>query len=72
MFSKYWKQGTLLIVVTFVAGTFITKAPGVAAKAEAAFSEVQHLLHDADILTSRSNGDMRRGCRENPFPIATY
>jgi hypothetical protein len=24
------------------------KAPGVAAKAEAAFSEAQHLLHDAD------------------------
>ena len=48
MFSKYWRQVTLLIVVMFVAGTFITKAPGVAAKAEAAFSEVHHLLHDAD------------------------
>ena len=48
MFSKHWKQVTVLIVVMFVVGTFITKAPGVAAKAEAAFWEVQHLLHDAD------------------------
>jgi hypothetical protein len=48
MFSKNWKQVTLLIVVMFVVGTFITKAPGVAAKTKAAFSGVQHLLHDAD------------------------
>ena len=48
MFSKHWKQVTVLIVVIFVVSTFITKAPGVAAKAEAAFPEVQHLLHDAD------------------------
>jgi len=48
MLSKHWKQVTVLIAATFVIGAFITKAPGVAAKAEAAFSEVQHLLHDAD------------------------
>jgi hypothetical protein len=36
MFSKHWKQVTLLIVVMFVFGAFITKAPGVAAEAEAA------------------------------------
>ena len=46
--SKHWKQVTVLVVVIFVVGTFITKAPGAAAKAEAAFSGVQHLLHDAD------------------------
>ena len=48
MFSKYWRQVTLLIVVMFIVGTFITKAPGVAAKTKAAFSGVQQLLHDAD------------------------
>jgi len=47
MLSKHWKQVPVLIAATFVVGAFITKAPGVAVKAEAAFSEVQHLLHDA-------------------------
>ena len=42
------EAGHLVIVVMFVVGTFITKAPGVAAKTNAAFSGVQHLLHDAD------------------------
>ena len=45
----------------FVVGTFITKAPGVAAKAEAAFWEVQHLLHDADT-------DGREVARASPGP----
>ena len=48
MFSKRWKQGTLVIVMIFIVGTFITIAPGVTAKTEAAFCGVQHLLHDAD------------------------
>jgi hypothetical protein len=48
MFSKYWRQVTVLIMVMFVVGTFITKALGVAAKTKAAFSGVQQLLHDAD------------------------
>lgn len=47
IFPKHWKQLTLLITVILVVGIFITKAPGAAAKAEAAFSRVQHLLHDA-------------------------
>ena len=38
----------MLVVVMFVVGAFITKTPGAAAKAEAALSGVQHLLHDAD------------------------
>lgn len=46
--SKHWRQVTVLIVVMFVVGTFITKAPNATAKAEAAFCGVQHLLHDAD------------------------
>jgi hypothetical protein len=37
---------TVLIVVIFVVGTFIT--PGAAASAEAAFSGARHMLHDAD------------------------
>ncbi len=45
--SRHWKQLTLLIVVMFIAGTFITRAPGAAVRAEAAFSGVRHLLHDA-------------------------
>jgi hypothetical protein len=48
MVSKHWKQVTLLIVVMFVVGTFITKASGVVAKTKAAFSGVQQLLHDAE------------------------
>jgi hypothetical protein len=48
IFSKHWKQLTVLIVVVFMIGTFITRAPGAAARAEAAFSRVQRLLHDAD------------------------
>jgi hypothetical protein len=46
--SKHWKLVTPLIAVMFVVGTFITKAPEAAAKAEAALSGIQHLLHDAD------------------------
>jgi hypothetical protein len=45
--SRHWKQFTLLIVVMFIIGTFITKAPGTVVRAEAAFSGVRHLLHDA-------------------------
>ena len=48
IFSKHWKQVTVLIVVMSVVGTFITRAPGAVAGAEAAFSRVQLLLHDAD------------------------
>jgi hypothetical protein len=47
-FTKHWKQVAVLIVVIFVIGTLITRAPSATAKAEAAFSRVQHLLHDAD------------------------
>jgi len=45
--SRHWKQFTLLIVVMFIIGTFITKAPDTVVRAEAAFSGVRHLLHDA-------------------------
>jgi hypothetical protein len=47
-FSKYWKQFAMLVVAVLVVGAFIAKAPGAAAKVEAAFSGVHHLLHDAD------------------------
>ena len=46
--SKHWKRLTLLVMLILAVGTFITKAPGAGAKAEATFSRVQHLLHDAD------------------------
>ena len=45
--SRHWKQLTLLIVLMFMAGTLITKAPGAVVRAEAALSGVRHLLHDA-------------------------
>jgi hypothetical protein len=45
--SRHWKQLTLLIVVMFIIGTFITKAPGTVVRVEAALSGVRHLLHDA-------------------------
>jgi hypothetical protein len=45
--SRYWKPLTLLIVVMLIVGTFITKAPGAVVRAEAAFSGVRQLLHDA-------------------------
>jgi len=48
IFSKHWKQVTVVIVVILVVGTLITKEPGAAARVEAAFSTVQHLLHEAD------------------------
>jgi hypothetical protein len=48
IFSKHWKQLIVLIVVISIVGTFITRAPGPMAKAEASFSRVHHLLHDAD------------------------
>jgi hypothetical protein len=41
-------QVAALVVVMFVAGTFINKAPHAAARAEAAFSGARHLLHDAN------------------------
>jgi hypothetical protein len=47
-FSRRRKQFTLSIVMLFVAGTLITKAPRAAATAEAAFCEAQHLLDSAD------------------------
>jgi uncharacterized membrane protein HdeD (DUF308 family) len=46
--SRHWKQVTLLIMVMFVVGTFIMKAPAATTRVEAAFSGVRHLLHDAD------------------------
>jgi hypothetical protein len=45
--SRHWKQLTMLIVVMFMVGTFLTKAPGAVVRAEAALSGVRHLLHDA-------------------------
>jgi len=33
IFSKHWKQVTVLIVVIFVVGAFVTEAPGAAARA---------------------------------------
>ena len=49
IFSRHWKLVTLLIAVMFlVVGTFATKMPRAAARAEAALSRVQQLLHDAD------------------------
>jgi len=45
--SRHWKRVTLLIMVMFVVGTFLTKEPGAAVRVEAAFSGVRHLLHDA-------------------------
>ena len=47
IFLRHWKKVTVLIVVMFVVGTFITKAPGTAVRAEASFAAVRHLLHDA-------------------------
>lgn len=48
LFSKHWKQITVLIVMISVVGTVIVKAPSIAARAEADLSGIQHLLHDAD------------------------
>jgi hypothetical protein len=48
IFSRHWKQVTLLIMVMFVVGTFIGKTPGAAVRAETAVSGVRHLMHDAN------------------------
>jgi hypothetical protein len=48
VFSKHWKQFTVVILMTFVVGTCITKAPVAEATAHAALSGAEHLLHDAD------------------------
>jgi len=47
-FSKRWKQVTTLIVMMFLVGTFITKAPHATAKTEGAFYGVRQLMHAAD------------------------
>jgi hypothetical protein len=47
IFARNWKPLTLLIMVMLIVGAFITKAPGATVRAEAAFSGVRQLLHDA-------------------------
>jgi hypothetical protein len=66
-----WKQVTVLIVVMFVVGTVITKAPGAVAKAEAAFSEVQHLRNRLNPrATSRNPAE--KGALRCPWQARMY
>jgi hypothetical protein len=48
IFSKHWKRFTAVVLMMLVVGTCITKAPVAEARAHAALSGAEHLLHDAD------------------------